>query len=153
MELKKVKDVETLVNKGVRLYLIYPKVSPSGKILCNRVYDIERVSNYRYAFDVITKPANEFIVFRKPCNWGQRTTDDIKDTDEINTKVRIFSSKEEAQKALDEEVKLLSYEAIKRIDRQLKVIERSKERLAKKEEKFLELKKQHYEISVKRFSK
>lgn len=151
MELKNVKQIENLAKNGVKLYLICPTVGPTGKILRNKVYDIVNCSSYRYAVDVMTKPVNEFVLFRKKGNWNGY--EDVKDTDEINTKVRVFASKDDASKALEDEVKLLSYEAIKRIDYQLKSIERSRERLNKKEENYLALKKKHYETSVKRFSK
>lgn len=146
MELKNVKQIENLAKNGVKLYLIYPIVSPTGKILRNKVYDVVNCCRFRYAVNLMTKPTDEFVIFR-------RGYEDVKDTDEINTKVRVFASKEDATKALEDEVKLLSYEAIKRIDYQLKSIERSREKLNKKEEKFLALKQQHYETSVKRFSK
>lgn len=151
MELKNVKQIESLAKDGVKLYLVNPIVSPTGKILRNKVYNIVNCCRYRYAIDVMTKPVNEFMIFRKKGNWN--AYEEVKDTDEINTKVRVFASKDDAEKALDEEVKMLSYEAIKRIDSQLKVIERSRERLNKKEENYLALKKKHYEASVKRFSK
>ena len=151
MELKNVKQIESLAKNGVKLYLICPIVSPSGKILRNKVYDVVNCCHFRYAVNLMTKPTDEFVIFRKKGTW--HGYEDVKDTDEINTKVRVFASKDDATKALEDEVKLLSYEAIKRIDYQLKSIERSKERLKKKEEKYLALKQQHYEVSVKRFSK
>jgi hypothetical protein len=151
MELKNVKQIENLAKNGVKLYLICPIVSTTGKILRNKVYDVVNCCNFRYATSLMTKPTDEFVIFRKQGTW--RGYEDVKDTDEINTKARVFASKEDATKALEDEIKLLSYEAIKRIDYQLKSIERSRERLNKKEEKFLALKQQHYETSVKRFSK
>ena len=151
MELKNVKQIESLAKNGVKLYLIYPDVSSTGKILRNKVYEVVNCCNFRYAINLMTKPTDEFVIFRKQGTW--RGYEDVKDTDEINTKARVFASKDDAEKALDEEVKILSYEAIKYVDRQLKVIERSRERLNKKEEKYLALKQQYYEVSVKRFSK
>lgn len=151
MELKNVKQIESLAKNGVKLYLIYPDVSSTGKILRNKVYEVVNCCNFRYAINLMTKPTDEFVIFRKQGTW--RGYEDAKDTDEINTKARVFASKDDAEKALDEEVKMLSYEAIKYVDRQLKVIERSKERLNKKEEKYLALKQQYYEVSVKRFSR
>lgn len=151
MELKNVKQIENLAKNGVKLYLIYPIVSSTGKILRNKVYDVVNCCKFSYAINLMTKPTDEFVIFRKQGTW--QGYEDVKDTDEINTKARVFASKEDASKALEDEVKLLSYEAIKRIDYQLKSIERSRERLNKKEENYLALKKKHYETSVKRFSK
>ena len=151
MELKNVKQIENLAKNGVKLYLIHPIIGHNGKILRNKVYEIVNCCVGRWAVFVMTKgPANEFQLFRKKVNW--RGYEDVKDTDEINTNARVFASKNDASKALENEVKLLSYEAIKRIDYQLKSIERSRERLNKKEENYLALKKKYYEASVKRFS-
>ena len=157
MEIKNIKQIQSLVKDGIKLYLIWPAISPGGKIQRDRVYEIVNCANYKYYFDVMTKPVSEFVLLRKSTRWQpgfqHGEENELKDEDVINTKARVFASNEDAKKALVDEVKALSYEAIKRVDYHLKTIERSRERLAKKEEKLLALKKQHYEMSVKRFSK
>ena len=150
MELKKLCDIETLIKNGVTLYLVFPVVGSTGKIMRNKIYETVRAVKYSWYFDVVTKPANQFCLFFKRYN-GPTTI--INEDDEISTKARIFTTKDEAKKVLSEEVAALSYKAIKLVDYQLKKISNSRATLDKREEKLRQLKEQYYEASVKRFSK
>lgn len=150
MELKNISQIQTCVKNGIKLYMVYPSISMRGIIKYDKPQEVVNCSNYRYAFYVYT---------RRPCRqvsiYNRKTTDQItvRQTDEINTKARIFTTIEEAQEVMDRELCSLSYTAIKYVDRTIEVIKAQKEKLDKRQEKFDSLRKSYYEMLSKRFSK
>ena len=136
----------------VKLYLIKPFIGGSCKIVNNRVYEVTGFSICYSAIYLSTKPVNSFPIY-----YGRGRLNDSIFEDEkakiAERAARIFTSKEDAQKALDDEVKILSYNAIKYVDAMLDKIKKDRERIDKKEQGFKELKKKYYEASLKRFAK
>ena len=145
MELRKIKDIKNRF-KDSTLYSVYPKVY-SGKIIDNKVLKILSVNDYYWG--VIVEYARGFsTIYRK-----ERTEEEINSDTEINTQVRIFTDEEEAANALKDAVRVLSYDAIKSVDKVLKTISEQKSKLKRKEDKYKALKKEYFEMSLSKFSK
>lgn len=153
MEVKNIKEIDTLLGNKVTLYAVCPYVS-GGRILRNKVLKVDGIFNYTYSLGVHTNGRRDMIeIFRRPFSGTYPRDNSIKPEDEINTHARIFTSEEDAKEALKYSAGVLSYKAIESVDKILAKIAREKKKLKEKEDKFKALKNEYYEMSVKRFSK
>ena len=145
MELRKIEDIKNRF-KDSTLYSVYPKVY-SGKIIDNKVLKIRNVEDYYWGVIVVYSHGYSTI-YRK-----ESRNEEINPDTEINTQARIFTDKEEAENALKDAVRVLSYDAIKSVDGILKRISEQKSKLKIKEDKYKALKKEYFEMSLSKFSK
>ena len=153
MELTSVKDIATLIKNKVTLYTVCPRVY-TGKIINNKIYEIDGIINYRWGVDVVAKGGRaQFSIMTRKQYYNINAEPVITETDVINTRARIFTTEEDAKKGLADALQILSYDAIKSIDKVLKTINEQKKKLKEKEEKFKALKKEYFKISVSKFSK
>ena len=148
MELKKIKDIEELHKNKRKLYVIQPHLRYDGMIVANTVYRITTFWNYSYYCQVRTNPKSKGIMLMYR-SWREKKTDN----DVINTGARVFDSKEEAEIALKEHVKVLSYNALEKMDKRIKELETKIKKEQENVDKIKTLRKQYYEASIKRFNK
>lgn len=148
MELKKLKDIEKLHNNKTKLYVIQPHLRYDGMIVANTVYRITTFWNYSYSCHVYTNPKSKGIILMYR-SWREEKTDN----DVINTGARVFDSKEEAEIALKEHIKVLSYNALEKMDKRIKELEAKIKKEQENIDKIKTLRKQYYEASIKRFKK
>jgi hypothetical protein len=145
MELIKIEDIINR-KKTSDLYIVCPKVY-SGKIIDNKVLKIRSVNDYYWGV-IVEYSRGYSTIYRK-----ESRHEEINPDTEINTQARVFTDEEEAANALKDSVRVLSYDAIKSVDKVLKRISEQKSKLKIKEDKYKALKKEYFEMSLSKFSK